>query len=356
MDSNEKYLRWKAHKGLRERTKVIPEYLTRLEYELDIICSMQYADYFLVLSHILQAARKRNIVIGPGRGSAGGCLVAFTLYITDLDPLQHGLLMERFLNPARRSLPDVDIDVAESQRPLLLQLIRELYGEEHVAIIGTQGTIGAKAALKDANRVLGGTYSEGERYCSLLPKPKFGRAPTLADYSGPRDGVYNLACGLEGTIRNLGQHAAGVIISPDPLEDLTPLWHPANQDAWVTAFDMHELEELGFVKMDYLGLRNLDVIGNCLKQIGMDWEDLPTVPEECSDPKVYEMLSRGENKGVFQLDSNMMRGILMDMKPSTFGDISATIALGRPGPMGEGSHKEYAKRKRETDRGKHQEP
>lgn len=325
------------------------EYQQRLGYELEVINSMGYPGYFLVEAHILREARKRGIRIGPGRGSAGGSLVAYSLGITDLDPIAHGLLFERFINPERISLPDIDVDVAESQRPEFIELVRELYGGEHVAIIGTQGTIGAKAALKDANRVLGGTYAAGERYTKNLPPPKFGRSPGLDQYSGKEDQVVQLAKGFEGLIRSVGQHAAGVIISPDPLVDDLPLWHPANQETWVTGFDMHELEELGFVKLDYLGLRNLDIIDDCLRTVrsaetSATLSGLPTLPNDCSDPATYELLASGHTLGVFQLDSPGMRGLLRLLRPKKFDDISAVLALYRPGPMGANAHTEFAHR------------
>lgn len=341
-----------AENGLDSRLyaphSIPAEYQQRLNYELDTINSMGYAGYFLVEAKILRKARDEGIRIGPGRGSAGGSLVAYSLGITDLDPIKHGLLFERFINPERVSLPDIDVDVDESKRPRFLELVAEEYGYDRVAIIGTQGTIGAKAALKDANRVLGGAFKTGEEYVRRLPGAKFGRSPGLDQYKGKEDEVVALARGLEGTIRSKGQHAAGVIISPEPLADLIPTWHPAGQKILVTENDMHEIEEQGYIKLDFLGLRNLGIIDACLERIGMDWEELPLVPEECADTKTYEMLARGENKGVFQLDSNLMRGMLMDVKPDEFVDLQAILAVGRPGPMSQNAHKIYAERKRSS--------
>lgn len=338
-----------AHDGLHGRFdgELIPDvYVQRLDYELEVINSMGYPGYFLVEAKILKRARNEGIRIGPGRGSAGGSLVAYSLGITDLDPIAHGLLFERFLNPSRVSLPDIDIDVAEHQRPRFLELVAEEYGYDRVAIIGTYGTIAAKAALKDANRVMGGAYRDGEAYVSKVPPPKFGRSPSLDEYRGPEDEVVRLARRLEGTIRQKGQHAAGVIISPEPLEDLIPLWHPANQKIWVTENDMHELEALGFTKMDYLGLRNLGIIDDCLLRLRSDVDvPLPYLPEECNDPKTYELLASGNTLGVFQLDSPGMRGLLRLLRPNCFDDISAVLALYRPGPMGANSHTEFAHRK-----------
>lgn len=341
-----------ATSGLIERNGVqsyeTQPYWDRLNYELEVITSMGYAGYFLVLEHIIREAKKRGIVIGPGRGSAGGSLVAYALGITDLDPLAHGLLFERFLNPSRVSLPDIDIDVAENDRPSLIELIRELYGAENVSVIGNFGTIGAKAALKDANRVLGGNFGAGSEYVSHLPPAKFGRSPGLDKYTGPKDEVFSLACGLEGLIRNQGQHAAGVIISPEPLAGLVPLWRPADQEQLVCGFDMHELEALGLVKMDFLGLRNLGVINDCMRLLrnsGSTDLSLPILPEACNDQRTYELLSRGESLGVFQLDSPGMRGLLRLLRPTEFDDISSVLALYRPGPMGANAHVEFANRK-----------
>jgi DNA polymerase-3 subunit alpha len=342
---DEGYDLWQqADEGLRHRVGFKREYFDRLEYELEVINSMGYPGYFLVEAHILREGRKRGLTHGPGRGSAGGSLVSYALGITDLDPIAHGLLFERFLNPERVSLPDIDIDVPESERNLWLELIRELYGDEHVAIIGTYGSIGAKAALKDAARVLGHPYRVGEERCAHLPPAKFGRAPSLDKYDGPRDEIFDLARGLEGTIRQKGQHAAGVIISPEPLSDLLPLWHPADQKAWVTENDMHELDALGLIKYDFLGLRNLDVINEAMRLVGNSIGSLPTLPGDCNDQRTYELLSRGESLGVFQLDSPGMRGLLRQLRPKKFSDISAVLALYRPGPMGANAHTEFAKR------------
>lgn len=328
------------------------EYTERLEYELGVIESMGYSGYFETLAHILKEARREGIRIGPGRGSAGGSLVAFALGITDLDPIAHGLLFERFLNPQRVSLPDIDLDIAEHQRPQFLELVRRLYGDEHVAVIATYGTIGAKAALKDANRVLGGSFSRGEEYCARMPPGKFGRSPGLDEYRGPKDDVFRLALGLEGLVRNTGQHAAGVIISPEPLSDALPLQHPAGQEGWVTGFDGKEVEELGLTKMDFLGLRNLTVVAEALEMAGLDWSDLPLTPKECDDPRVYEKLSSGETAGVFQADSDLMQNSLKKLRPSEFSDIMTALAIVRPGAMGHIS--EYAERKREAEAEKRQ--
>ncbi|OKI54534.1 hypothetical protein A6A27_31915 [Micromonospora sp. CB01531] len=337
--------------GLESRLGEVPsDYWDQGRYEHKVICDMGYAPYFIPLHYIIKEAKKRGIPIGPGRGSAGGSLVAYALGITDLDPIVHRLIFERFLNPERKSLPDIDIDVDESRRDEFIQMVREMYGDEFVAQICTYGTIGAKNALKDANRVLGGTNEKGLWYSSQLPPAKFGRSPSLKEYTGPKDEVYELATGLEGTTRNEGIHAAAVVMSPVPLRDLLPLRRPGgdSSEPWVTGFDMHEVESLGLVKMDFLGLRNLGIIDECLRVLtvrGGEQLLLPCLPDECNDRATYELLSSGFTLGVFQLDSPGMRGLLRQLKPSRFDDISAVLALYRPGPMGANAHTEYARRK-----------
>lgn len=328
------------------------KYYSQLKYEHKVICDMGYPDYFLVLYEIMKEARKRGIVFGPGRGSAGGSLVAFALGITDLDPIVHGLVFERFLNPQRVSMPDIDIDVSESQRDDLIAVARELYGEEFVAHIGTFGTIGAKAALKDANRVLGGSPAQGDARSAMLPPPKFGRAPGIEDYTGPRDELYEVASQLYGTIRNEGVHAAGIVISPDPLRDLVPMrklrdkekW-PSGDGPWVIGLSDKEVEAIGLVKMDFLGLRNLGIIDETLRMLGGRVLPLPTLPRDCNDSRTYGLLSSGDTLGVFQLDSPGMRGLLRLLQPTRFDDISAVLALYRPGPMGAKAHLDFAHRK-----------
>ena len=240
------------------------EYIRRLEFELGVINDMNYPGYFLVMADVLREAHAQGIVTGPARGSAGGSLVAYALNITQLDPIAHGLLFERFLNPQRKSLPDIDLDVAEHQRQDLLDIVREKYGETHVVGIGTYGRIGAKAALKDSTKVLGGTFQEGTEYTMFLPKAKFGRSPGLDEYTGPKNEVYDLAVQIEGLIRSQGQHAAGIIISPVDMRDQVPLWKQGGKGAWVCGFDMHELEAMKMIKFDFLGLSNLDVIDTTL--------------------------------------------------------------------------------------------
>lgn len=335
-----------------------PDYIDRLNYELDVICDLGFAGYFLVLADIIQWAKARGIRVGPGRGSAGGSVVAFALGITELDPIVHGLVFERFLNPQRASLPDIDIDVEDSRRDEVKAYVLETYGKDYVAMIGTYGTIGAKRALEDAARVLGKSRRLADEMKAKLPPPRFGRQPTLNDgnwdvLAGGEYDVLNLALKLEGLIRQAGQHAAGLIISPDPLPDILPCRKAAggkeNEETskWeglVTEYPMGPVEALGLVKYDFLGLRNLDIISKTMQYVGREIE-LPTEPGDCCDDRTFDLLRRGDTTGVFQLDGSGMRSLLREVAPTSFADISAVLALYRPGPMGVNSHKEYARRK-----------
>lgn len=325
-------------------------YRERARYELDIITSLGFSDYFLVVADIVSKAKGKGIWVGPGRGSAGGSLVAYTLGITELDPLKHGLLFERFINPQRIGLPDFDLDIQEDRRDELLDYVVSQYGDEYVAMIGTFGTIGAKAALKDSARVLGYPYKTGEQLVGQLPPAKFGRQPTLNEYTGDNDEVYQLAVELEGAVRSESVHAAAMVISPERLSDFTPVRRQTGKGRLITGFDMHELEDQGLVKTDLLGLRNLKVVDDCVQMLQRDVGDrthlkLPTDPGECNDPATYRLLSGGNTLGVFQLDGSGMRGLLKQVCPESFGDITAVLALYRPGPMGVKADRAYAERK-----------
>lgn len=337
------------------------EYESRLEYELSTIISCGFADYFLVLTDFFDICREEGVRVGPGRGSAGGSLVAFLLGITQLDPIRHGLLFERFLNPQRVSPPDIDVDVDDRYREKVLGKLRERWGDDRVAHVSTLGTIGAKAALKDSARVLGKGYGTGEQMVRELPPAVRGRAPTLADYPGdpgPNSDVLELARGLEGLVRSTGQHASAVIISPEPLQDLVPLWQDTKTKRWVTGFTAGPLEAMGFVKYDFLGLKNLGIIDECLRRVqlrkhpagtdalgGVPAESRADLPTDFDDTRTYDLLSAGDTLGVFQLESPGMRGLLRRLRPGELGDLAAVLALYRPGPMDRGSHTEYALRK-----------
>lgn len=349
-----------SHEEIENRVKAwladndSDDYWRRATYELDTIISLGFADYFLVLADILEEARESGIRIGPGRGSAGGSLVAYALGITQLDPISSGLLFERFLNPDRVGLPDVDIDIQEDRREEVLDIARNKYGEECVASLGTFGTVGAKAALKDSVRVHGLSFSDGVERTRHLPPPKFGRSPTLAEYSGLRDDIYDLAVELEGTVRSESVHAAAVVISPEPLKDIIPLRRAGGKGNWITGYDMHEIEALGLLKIDFLGLRTLKVIDDCQRMLETGRSGsrciLPSNPEECTDAETFRLLSSGNTLGVFQLDSPGMRRLLQSVAPESFRDITAVLSLYRPGPMGAGAERSYAARKNNRER------
>ena len=367
-ESEDSWLRALSHEGLKSRLgdKVTPVHLQRLDYELDVMIKMGFPGYFLVVADLCSHAREVGIRVGPGRGSAAGSLVAYALGITGLDPLEHGLLFERFLNPERISMPDIDLDFDERRRSEMIRYATEKYGDDRVAQIITYGTIKSKQALKDATRVLGYPYAIGEKLTKALPPSVMGKDITLAgvfDKDDPRHGeagefrtlydtdadskrVVDLAKGLEGLKRQWGVHAAGVILSREPLLDVIPIHRREADGAIITQFDMGACEATGLLKMDFLGLRNLSVLDDALQNIKLNLdieivlEDLPL-----SDQKTFELLSRGDTLGVFQLDGGPMRALLRSMAPDSFADISAVIALYRPGPMGENAHNNYADRK-----------
>jgi DNA polymerase-3 subunit alpha len=327
---------------------------------------MGFPGYFLVVADLVWHAKKVGIRVGPGRGSAAGSLVAYSLGITGLDPIEHGLLFERFLNPERISMPDIDLDFDERRRGEMIRYATEKYGEDRVAQIITYGTIKSKQSIKDATRVLGYPYVIGEKLTKALPPSVMGKDISLSgvfDTTDPRHGeagefrelylsdpdskkVVDLARGLEGLKRQWGVHAAGVILSREPLLDVIPIHRREADGAIITQFDMGACESTGLLKMDFLGLRNLSVLDDALinikenKGIDVVLEDLPL-----HDQKTFELLSRGDTLGVFQLDGGPMRSLLRNMAPDSFADISAVIALYRPGPMGENAHNNYADRK-----------
>ena len=367
-ESEDSWLRKESVRGLLEKLgdKATDVYRTRLQYELDVMVKMGFPGYFLVVADLVGHAKKVGIRVGPGRGSAAGSLVAYSLGITGLDPIEHGLLFERFLNPERISMPDIDLDFDERRRSEMIRYATEKYGEDRVAQIITYGTIKSKQSLKDATRVLGYPYAIGEKLTKALPPSVMGKDITLSGIFDSKDSrhgeagefrqlyetdpdsqrVVDLAKGLEGLKRQWGVHAAGVILSREPLLDVIPIHRREADGAIITQFDMGACESTGLLKMDFLGLRNLSVLDDALLNIkankGIDvvLEDLPL-----SDQKTFELLSRGDTLGVFQLDGGPMRALLRSMAPDSFADISAVIALYRPGPMGENAHNNYADRK-----------
>jgi DNA polymerase III subunit alpha len=334
------------------------------EYEMGIIEGMGFCSYFLVVADFIMWAKRNGIRVGPCRGSAGGSIVSYALGITDLDPIRHGLVFERFLNPERVSMPDIDVDFDERRRGDVIRYVTEKYGDDRVAQIITYGTIKAKAAVKDAARVLGFPYALGDRITKAFPPAVLGKDIALSaifDSDDPRHGeatelrtlyegepevrqVIDTARGLEGLIRQPGVHAAGVIMSSEPLMRHIPVWRREADGAIITQFDYPACEDIGLLKMDFLGLRNLTILEDAVAGIkanrGVD-VDLDTLPLD--DKRTYELFARGDTLGVFQMEGGPMRALLRAMRADKFGDISAVNALYRPGPMA--SAPVYADRK-----------
>ena len=364
-ESEDSWLKKEAERGLKARMgdRLTPEHETRLQYELGVMEKMGFPGYFLVVADLVAHAKEVGIRVGPGRGSAAGSLVAYSLGITGLDPLEHGLLFERFLNPERISMPDIDLDFDERRRSEMIRYATNKYGEDRVAQIITYGTIKSKQAIKDSTRVLGYPYVIGEKLTNALPPSVMGKDISLSGVFDSKDDRYgeagefralynsdpdskrvvDTARGLEGLKRQWGVHAAGVILSREPLLDVIPIHRREADGAIITQFDMGACEATGLLKMDFLGLRNLSVLDDCLINIEKNLGKkivLETLPLE--DDKTFELLSRGDTLGVFQLDSAPIRSLLRSMAPDSFEDIAAVIALYRPGPMGEDSHNKYA--------------
>jgi DNA polymerase III subunit alpha len=336
------------------------------EYEMGVITAMGFCSYFLVVADFIMWAKNNGIRVGPGRGSAAGSIVSYALGITDIDPVVHGLVFERFLNPERVSMPDIDIDFDERRRGDVIRYVTEKYGDDRVAQIITYGTIKAKAAVKDAARVLGFPYALGDRITKAFPPPVMGKDVPLSgifDASHSRYGeageiralydaeaevrqVIDTARGLEGLIRQAGVHAAGVIMSSEPLIDHIPVWQREADGAIITQFDYPACEDLGLLKMDFLGLRNLTVLEDAVSGIKANRDEQVELERlQLDDKPTYELLARGDTLGVFQLDGGPMRALLRSMRADRFEDIVAVNALYRPGPMGANAHNEYADRK-----------
>jgi DNA polymerase-3 subunit alpha len=371
------YLRHLTFEGARKRWgDPLPDHVVeRLAYELQVIGDMGFSSYFLITWDLIKHARDHGIRVGPGRGSAAGCAVAYTLWITDLDPIKYDLLFERFLNPSRISMPDIDMDFDSRYRDEMIRYAAERYGRDHVAQIVTFSTIKARAAVRDAARVLGYPYVVGDKVAKAMPPLIMGRDTPLyacldqhpkfedgykmaADlrqmYHEDPDAkqVIDVAKGLEGLRRQDGIHAAAVVITKDPLTTYLPIQRkPAagqtpEEAPVVTQYEMGGVEELGLLKMDFLGLRNLDVISDTLelirgfRQVDLDIDTIPL-----DDEATLQMLCRGESIGVFQLEGGAMRTLMRSLAPSSFEDIAALVALYRPGPMSVNMHNDYADRK-----------
>jgi DNA polymerase-3 subunit alpha len=335
------YLVELCEKGLQKRYgAATPELSERLQYELKTIREMGFTDYFLIVWDFIRFAKQNGISVGPGRGSAAGSLVAYSLEITDLDPIRHELLFERFLNPGRKSMPDMDLDFAVAGRERVINYVTEKYGRDRVAQIITFSTMAARAAVRDAGRVLEVPYGVVDKVAKLIPE---GPGQTLEDCLKPGSElrkaidsdpvakeIVDLARPLEGLTRADSIHAAGVVIGAEPLMNVVPLQQKGSDQEVVTQFGMKDVEALGLLKIDFLGLRNLDVIDQAVELVGSGL-DITQIPID--DRKSYEMLARGEATGVFQFESSGMREALRQVKPTEFEDLIALVALYRPGPM-----------------------
>jgi DNA polymerase-3 subunit alpha len=350
--------RLNARRGLGRPIDDERRYEERLEYELGVIGTKGLAGYFLIVADFINWAKQQGIPVGPGRGSAAGSVVAWALRITDLDPLEHGLLFERFLNPERRSMPDIDVDFCFVRRDEVIRYVREKYGEDRVAQIITFGSLKGKAAIKDVGRVLEFTYQETDRIAKLYPEPKQGRdfplgkalemeprLRAIRDAGARETQLFNYAQRLEGLLRHASKHAAGIVISPEPLTDDLPLW--VDKDgAVVTQFTFTDVESIGLIKFDFLGLKNLTLIDGIVRRIreskgvALKLDEIPL-----DDPATYAVLARGDTIGVFQAESGGMRRMLVQLRPSCFADLIAALALYRPGPLDSGMVTQFIKRK-----------
>ena len=372
-----KYLRQLSYEGARRRygDSLGPEVVERLDYELGVIADMGFPAYFLVVWDLIRYAAEAGIRVGPGRGSAAGCCVAYCLGIVDLDPIKYDLLFERFLNPGRKQMPDIDMDFDERYRGDMIKYAAERYGSDRVAQIVTFSTIKARAAVRDAARVLDYSYNDGDRVAKAMPPLVMGRdtplAACLEKTAGFEDGfvaaqelrdmyenddiahrIIDVATGLEGLRRGDGIHAAAVVISRDPLTEYLPIQRKPDASGSienapiVTQYEMHGVEELGLLKMDFLGLRNLSVIERCLDLIEEGTGERPDIDHvDLHDEEVFAMLRRGESIGVFQLEGRPMRALMRSLAPTSFDDVAALVALYRPGPMAANMHNDYADRK-----------
>ena len=369
-ENEESWFVKEVEKGLHYRfPQGVPDTVRKqAEYEVGVITSMGFPGYFLVVADFINWAKRNGIRVGPGRGSGAGSMVAYAMRITDLNPLDHDLIFERFLNPDRVSMPDFDVDFDDRRRGEVIDYVTEKYGEEKVAQIVTFGTIKAKQALKDASRVMDQPYSVGERLTKAMPPDVMGKNIALANVYNEEDKryaeaadlraliedpvdkiygqVFETAKGLEGLKRQWGVHAAGVIMSSKNLVDVIPVMRREADGQVITQFDYPTCEGLGLIKMDFLGLRNLTIISDAIENIKNNRGiDLELESLSLDDPESYRLLARGDTLGVFQLDGGPMRALLKLMEPEEFEHISAVLALYRPGPMGANSHTNYALRK-----------
>jgi len=329
-----------ARLGLAKRyPHVTPAMEERLAYELKRIEDQRYVGYFLIVKDFVDAAKERDIPVGPGRGSAVGSLVLYALGVTDVDPLEYGLFFERFLNPERVDPPDIDIDFGDEKRPEIIQYVKEKYGQENVSPVITFGTMQARAAIRDVGRVMGFSYSDMDRLAKMVPfGEKLAVAEEIPEVKAELDAdpqmkeVFTIAKRLEGIARHASTHAAGIVITPGKLTDFVPLYKTSN-DEITTQFEMKCLSAIGVMKMDFLGLRTLTVIDKTLKALAQEGKDLDLHKLPLDDPETYALLTRADTIGVFQLESSGMRDLLRKLKPKNFKDIIAAVSLYRPGPM-----------------------
>ena len=372
-DNDDDYFTYKCREGLKKRLLHIDSskhdtYRERLEREIKIICGMKFPGYMLIVWDFIREAKDRGVPVGPGRGSAAGSLVAYSLYITDIDPMPYNLLFERFLNPERISMPDIDIDFCQSRRGEIIDYVVEKYGRFNVAQVITFGKLLAKGVIRDVARVLAIPYAEADAMAKLIPdelgitlngkgvegdedyKPgAYQKEPKLRELieNDPRmQRVWKFALALEGLNRNSGMHAAGVVISDEELWHKTPLYRPSGEDHLVTQYSLNYLEDVDLIKFDFLGLKTLTVLDNALKLIKRRYgKEIDFNMLDENDPNVYELIQSGETVGLFQIESSGMQALNEKLKPSTFEDLVAVLALYRPGPMESGMLDDFIERK-----------
>ena len=369
--SPEELLKIKVYEGGESKYGTLTsEIIERIDYELDVINSMGFASYFLIVGDLIEFSKKRNIRTGAGRGSAAGSIVSYCLGITGIEPLEYGLIFERFLNKGRKSLPDIDMDFDERYRNDVIQYAIEKYGQDRVAHIVTFATIKAKQAIRDAARVLGLPFSSGDRVAKLMPPMILGNTATISEclsldeentsgyskefYSASEElrkqykndeeakQIIDIALGLEGLRRQDGIHAAAIVISPDTITKFLPIQQKGSNAEIVTQYEMHTVEQLGLLKMDFLGLRNLSIVDRTLELIGSESLDIDNLTLD--DEKTFKLFAEGKMTGVFQLESRVAQSTSRSLKPKRFEDIVALVALIRPGPLGAGMHNEFADR------------
>ncbi len=360
-ESDAEYFTHKCWEGLEKRLKIVPKenhqiYKDRLQREIDIINSMKFPGYMLIVWDFIREAKRRGVPVGPGRGSAAGSLVAYSLFITDIDPMKYDLLFERFLNPERVSMPDIDVDFCQARRGEIINYVVEKYGRYNVAQVITFGKLLAKGVIRDTARVLGMPYGEADRMAKLIPdelgitlKKAYEKEPKLKeliekDRAAAR--VWKFALSLEGLNRNAGMHAAGVVLSNEELWHKTPLYKPSGEEHIVTQYSLKYLEDVDLIKFDFLGLKTLTVIDNALKLVEKRYGkkiDFSTI--DVNDPKIYELIQSGNTLGLFQIESSGMQQLNERLKPTNFEDIIAVLALYRPGPMESGMLDDFIERK-----------